>query len=150
MGWLEVSPNEEMQVGTRYRTQLTVQAPYSDALVGAIVRALRFGEGVVEATLAALRNNVDIQEVFVIPPDPNLVYGRNPVWGVGVVFKKIGDNTPLHLVIGLIVLVVVGVLGFTVISKTYEREFVKPTIDLALGILPLALAVVVALALVRR
>lgn len=150
MTWVKADPNEDMIRGVRYRTQLTVNAPYSDGIVAGVVRVLKFGEGVAESLLRVAGHNIQIEDVFIVPPDPNKVYGRTPQWGIGVVFRKTGDNTPLHLLVGAIILIVTTVLGFTIVTKTYEKEFVEPSVELVQGTLPLVLAGVLLLAVWTR
>jgi nitrate reductase gamma subunit len=157
--WAPVAQSSELVLGERYRLRLSCMGPYRADTAARVRSALTSAAGLNNALvsqLGVLRSMVTIEDVRVSAPDTSNRLFAWPTFTIDVDYRKTGPGTPVVVVVGIIVALVVFALGFGfVVTKKEVFQRVKEAggelRELISGsMVPLVLAVGLMLFLFRR
>lgn len=117
--WVKTAAGEEATFVDRYRSTIVIAGPYRQSWRDAIAKVVWKGQTIVNGRL-----KVD-SLVFLHPGDPQLrnLGVRPGDWAVRIYWHKIAEGTPIVLLVGAIIALIVAIVGaWFVVAKFTERE----------------------------
>lgn len=154
-----ISENAELQMGEQYRLRLTLAGPYSGDMQSKISNLVKYGAGLnneLASKHVLLHSIVRIDGVRVGKPDASKALYKWDVFPVDIVFTKTGEGTPLLLVVGILVALVLAAVGlFFIVTNRQTFHEVRSTLSddlpkLAGSLVAPALAVALVVYFMRR
>jgi len=119
MAWEIMGKQDESEPGRNYRARLQIFSPYNVKTINAAIRAIRFGYGVANvAAFGALERMMTIRSVVAVNdryPGNSIPYAsdKSEPWELQVEFQKSDHGTPMVVVVGVILALLIGVIGVT-------------------------------------
>lgn len=119
----KIPETTELVLGEKYRLRLTLTGPYNADTPARIKAAIETGAGLNNALASQhflMKNIVRIDKVDVSAPTQDQRLFRWDAFTVDVYFTKVGQGTPILLVIGVVVAVVLFALGLLFVVTNRE------------------------------
>ncbi len=157
--WQQIPESSDLVLGRKYRAKFYLMGPYASdtpaKIKGAILAGAALNNALAERHFF-LNSMVTVNAVETTAPDLAQRHYAFPTFVVTVDFTKTGPGTPVHLVVGIILALLIFAAGLAfVVTKreVFERvdSGARTIIDgIGFGLVPLALAAALVLYFLKR